>query len=197
MRGDRDFRIEDGCLWLAATAAAIGIVTSIVGLVLSHRSAGRFTGFVLSGLIFAAVGAGFQMWEASHRSSRPSKATIVATPDGGRVMDRREHAPESAGLVKTVSASGSITATGGFLYGACFGAMLGTKSRGEVVRCTMKKSSKRRALSRAGQALEKQGTAWPVVGRSKARTVSDVSEVFRLRFRGFPSEGDNWSWSKP
>ncbi len=48
MRGDRDYRaedrVEDGCLWLAAMAAAIGIVTSIVGLVLIRRSAGRFRG---------------------------------------------------------------------------------------------------------------------------------------------------------
>lgn len=47
-RGTQDYRaedrVEDGCLWLAATAAAIGIVTSIVGLVLIRRSAVRFRG---------------------------------------------------------------------------------------------------------------------------------------------------------
>ncbi len=48
MRGDRDYRaearVEDGCLWLAATASAIGIVTSIAGLIAIRRSAGRFRG---------------------------------------------------------------------------------------------------------------------------------------------------------
>ena len=48
IRGGRDFRaedrVEDGCLWLAATASAIGIVTSIVRLVLIRRSAGRLRG---------------------------------------------------------------------------------------------------------------------------------------------------------
>ena len=46
--GTRDYRaedrVEDACLWLAAMAAASGIVTSIVGLVLIRRSAGRFRG---------------------------------------------------------------------------------------------------------------------------------------------------------
>lgn len=48
MRGDRDYRaearVEDSCLWLAATAATIGIVTSVVGLVVIRRSAGRLRG---------------------------------------------------------------------------------------------------------------------------------------------------------
>lgn len=82
---------------------------------------------VLGGLIFAAVGVGFQIWEASHRSSQSTKATITATPDGGRVIDRRERAPESAVLVMTVFASGSVTAIGGFLYGVLIGAMFGTR----------------------------------------------------------------------
>ncbi len=58
MRGERDYRaeerVEDRCLWLAATAAAIGIVTSVVGLVVIRRSAGRVRGaYRLSiGLVF-------------------------------------------------------------------------------------------------------------------------------------------------
>ena len=45
IRGDRDYRaeahVEDCCLWLAAMAATIGIITGVVGLVLIRRSAGR------------------------------------------------------------------------------------------------------------------------------------------------------------
>ena len=48
MRGARDYRVEDrvedGCLWLAATASAIGIVTSVVGLVMIRRRTGRLSG---------------------------------------------------------------------------------------------------------------------------------------------------------
>jgi hypothetical protein len=48
IRGIPDYRtaarVEDGCLWLAATAATIGINTSVVGLVVIRRSAGRFRG---------------------------------------------------------------------------------------------------------------------------------------------------------
>lgn len=48
IREDRDYRaearVEDVCLWLAATAAAIGIVTSVAGLMLILRSSGRFRG---------------------------------------------------------------------------------------------------------------------------------------------------------
>ena len=47
-RGDRDYRaedrVEDVCLWLAEIAATIGIITSVVGLVVIRRSAGRFRG---------------------------------------------------------------------------------------------------------------------------------------------------------
>ena len=48
MHGIRDYRaedrVEDGCLWLAAMAATLGIVTSVVGLVVIRRSAGRLSG---------------------------------------------------------------------------------------------------------------------------------------------------------
>ena len=48
IRGTRDYRaedrVEDGCLWLAAMAATIGIVTGVVGLVVIRRSGGRFRG---------------------------------------------------------------------------------------------------------------------------------------------------------
>ena len=48
MRGARDYRaedrVEDGCLWLAAMAATLGIVTGVVGLVAIRRSGGRFRG---------------------------------------------------------------------------------------------------------------------------------------------------------
>lgn len=48
MRGKRDYRaearVEDWCLWLAAMAAAIGIVASVVGLVVTRRSGGRVRG---------------------------------------------------------------------------------------------------------------------------------------------------------
>ena len=48
IRGIPDYRtaarVEDGCLWLAATAATIGIVTSVVGLVVIWRSAGCLRG---------------------------------------------------------------------------------------------------------------------------------------------------------
>ena len=45
IRGIPDYRtaarVEDGCLWLAAMAAAIGIVTSVIGLVAIRRTEGR------------------------------------------------------------------------------------------------------------------------------------------------------------
>ena len=45
IRGDRDHRaedrVEDGCLWLAAMVATVGIVTSVVGLIVIRRSEGR------------------------------------------------------------------------------------------------------------------------------------------------------------
>lgn len=48
IRGGRDYRaearVEDSCLWLAAMAATIGIVTSIVGLVVVWRSGARLRG---------------------------------------------------------------------------------------------------------------------------------------------------------
>ena len=48
IRGVRDYRVEDRvedwCLWLAGTAAVIGIVASVVGLVVIRRSAGRLSG---------------------------------------------------------------------------------------------------------------------------------------------------------
>jgi hypothetical protein len=48
MRGVRDYRaearVEDGCLALAATAATIGIVTGVVGLVVIRQSEGRIRG---------------------------------------------------------------------------------------------------------------------------------------------------------
>ena len=37
-------RVEDWCLWLAAMAAVIGIVASVVGLVVIRRSEGRVRG---------------------------------------------------------------------------------------------------------------------------------------------------------
>ena len=37
-------RVEDWCLWLAAMAAAIGVVASVVGLVLTRKSRGRLRG---------------------------------------------------------------------------------------------------------------------------------------------------------
>ena len=37
-------RVEDNCLWLAAMAAVIGIVASVVGLVVIRRSKGRVRG---------------------------------------------------------------------------------------------------------------------------------------------------------
>lgn len=45
IRGVRDYRAEDWCLWLAAMAAAIGIVTTVVGLVVIRRSGGRLRGW--------------------------------------------------------------------------------------------------------------------------------------------------------
>ena len=48
IRGVRDYRVEDRvedwCLWLAAMAAAIGIVASVVGLVVTRRTEGRVRG---------------------------------------------------------------------------------------------------------------------------------------------------------
>ena len=48
MRAARDYRaearVEDWCLWLAAMAAVIGIVASVVGLVVIRRSEGRVRG---------------------------------------------------------------------------------------------------------------------------------------------------------
>ena len=48
MREEPDYRaearVEDGCLWLAATAATIGIVTSVVGFVFIRQSAARLRG---------------------------------------------------------------------------------------------------------------------------------------------------------
>lgn len=38
-------RMEDNCLWLAVTAATIGVVTSVVGLVVIRRSGGRVRGW--------------------------------------------------------------------------------------------------------------------------------------------------------
>lgn len=134
--------ISFAVLMLGPLAGAIGGPSfgAVYGVALEWR--GRATGRgreallagVLGGLIFAAVGAGFQMWEASHRSARPTRATITATPDGGRVTDRQVRVPESGGLVRTVVASGSVTAIGRFLYGVLFGAMFGTRPRGEVER---------------------------------------------------------------
>ena len=37
-------RIEDNCLWLAGTAATIGVITSVVGLVVIRRSGSRVRG---------------------------------------------------------------------------------------------------------------------------------------------------------
>jgi hypothetical protein len=133
--------ISFAVLMLGPMAGAIGgpVFGAVYGAALQWRgrAAGRgraaLLAGVLGGLIFAAVGGGFQMWEASHRSSQPTRATITATPDGGRVMHRSEGAPGTAGLVKTVFATGSVTALGGFLYGSFFGAMFGTKPRREVV----------------------------------------------------------------
>ncbi len=86
---------------------------------------------VLGGLIFAAVGGGAQLWRTSQRPTQPVAATIVATPDGGRVIDRRARGPESGGLIKSACVSASLTALGGFLYGALFGAIFGTGPRAE------------------------------------------------------------------
>jgi hypothetical protein len=133
--------ISFAVLMLGPLAGAIGgpLFGALYGAVLEWRGraggrgrAALLAGF-MGGFIFAAVGAGFQIWEASQRTSQPTRATIVATPDGGRVIDRRDLAPESAGLVKTVFASGSVTAIGGFLYGALIGAMFGTRRQSEVV----------------------------------------------------------------
>ena len=133
--------ISFAVLMLGPLAGAIGgpLFGALYGAMLEWRgrAAGRgraaLRAGVLGGLIFAAVSAGFQIWEASHRSSQPSKATITATPDGGRVIDRRALVPESAGRGKAVFASGSVTAIGGFLYGALIGAMFGTRRQSEVV----------------------------------------------------------------
>ena len=49
IHGTQDYRaealVEDNCLWLAGSAAAIGIVTSVVGLVVIRRSGGRARGW--------------------------------------------------------------------------------------------------------------------------------------------------------
>jgi tellurite resistance protein TehA-like permease len=44
IRGYPKDRVEDGCLWMAAMAATIGIILSIVGLVLIRLSAGHLRG---------------------------------------------------------------------------------------------------------------------------------------------------------
>ncbi len=58
IRGDRDYRaedrVEDGCLWLAAMVATVGVVTSVVGLIVIRRSGGRVQGSyrLCIGLVF-------------------------------------------------------------------------------------------------------------------------------------------------
>jgi len=45
IRGYPKDRVEDDCLWLAGTAATVGIITSVVGFVVLRRSGGRVRGW--------------------------------------------------------------------------------------------------------------------------------------------------------
>ena len=116
----------------------------------------KFLAAILGGVIFAAVGAGYQRWEASQNSLRPTMAPISATPEGGKVVERREASQNSpgptSGKMRATPDGGRViergpqrarsggrfettfvatrfmfTALGGCLYGALFSAIFGTR----------------------------------------------------------------------
>ena len=102
---------------------------------------------VLGALIFALLGVGFLVWDASERSYQPTKrplpvpnggevverrnggsysgGVIEASPDGGRVIEQREPASDVGRSFKTIFMAVGVTGTGGFLYGVMFGAICG------------------------------------------------------------------------
>ena len=146
-----------GGLMLGPFAGAIGgpVFGFVYGITLARRNRidqrrrSMLLSGVLGGVIFALVGVGFSAWEASERSHQPTKrplpapnadqvverqngrsssgGSIQATPDGGQVLELRERTIDSGRSIRAVSATLSVTALGGFLYGALFSAIVGVK----------------------------------------------------------------------
>lgn len=101
----------------------------------------------LGGVIFGAVGAGFHAWDASQRAHEPmmqprmpnpvkgAVATdseggqIVASPEGGRVVEVNAPIRSSSGSSKVPLGWTGFGAIGGFLYGALFGALFRSRQR--------------------------------------------------------------------
>ena len=89
-------------------------------------------------------------WEVSQRSYQPTKRPILVSPEGGRAVERREPVSGSSGSVKATPDRGRVTerrkrepgvpveaafalvgfmALGGFVFGALFGVMSRTRQR--------------------------------------------------------------------
>jgi hypothetical protein len=98
------------------------------------------------------IGFGYLAWEASARSHQPTKrliggnpnaanpaergeqvpytgGVILATPDGGKVIEHPERSPDLGRSAKAVLTTFGVTGAGGFLYGVLFGAMFGSGRR--------------------------------------------------------------------
>jgi hypothetical protein len=143
-------------LVLGAFAGAIGgpvfgaaYWTIIVRREWSSRVRAALCGGILGGLIYAAIGFGYLAWEASARSHQPTKrliganpnaanpvgrreqvpytgGVILATPDGGKVIEQPERSPDLGRSAISVFTTAGVTGAGGFLYGALFGAVFGS-----------------------------------------------------------------------